>query len=367
MVYEMPVLNVMGREMTTFGDLQKTLANLGLNKGTGLLRLSFKQTDQPIEEAMRDIGEYFKEEQEPRTAAQSSRQQSESVTDAIAKVPSPEKRSEESNMDLDASDTTPDSTPTPADASTSTHTTPSNSAASPDPITSSTTFQILGPDGLPLTIYSAPSNTTPLAALTPYNESDFMPSIRQAKEAQARLASGTHNTKLLSYAEEVALEAEKVARLSKIKEIPLRIRFPDQMSVSKSITSANTGNWLYEYVRGLINWENEPFKLVWMGNKGKEVIPSEGGKFLINDVGIQGPTVVSLSWGGEEISERLKGKPILKEMYREKATKQPVPVLESESEKIEESTKEDVKKDDGGGERKKRGLQSLIMKNLKKR
>ncbi|QSZ35293.1 hypothetical protein DSL72_008162 [Monilinia vaccinii-corymbosi] len=367
MVYEMPVLNVMGREMSTFADLQKTLANLGLNKGTGLIRLTFRQTDQPIEEAMKDIGEYFREDQEPEATAQAS-QQGEAVSDAIAKLPSPEQQNEDVNMDSDPSDTTPHSTLTPASASTNTTppSLPSSTSTSTNP--PATDSQILGPDGLPLTIFSAPSNDTPLAALTPHNEDDYIPTIRHAKLAQTRLQNSSQNTKLLSYDEEVALEAEKVARLSQIREVPLRIRFPDQMAVSKSITNENHGKWLYDYVRGLIIHENEPFKLIYMGNKGRETIPDEDGKLLIKDLRIQGPTVINLAWDDGASSQRLTGKPVLKDIYREKATKQPVPVVEGEVEKEGEEDRkpEEGKKDDGTGE-KKRGLQSLIMKNLKKR
>lgn len=53
MMYEMPVLNILGREVGTFEELQKTLAQFGLNNGSGLLRMSFRQTDQPLEEAMK--------------------------------------------------------------------------------------------------------------------------------------------------------------------------------------------------------------------------------------------------------------------------------------------------------------------------
>ncbi|APA06414.1 hypothetical protein sscle_02g011840 [Sclerotinia sclerotiorum 1980 UF-70] len=364
MVYEMPVLNVMGREMATFGDLQKTLANLGLNKGTGLLRLTFRQTDQPIEEAMKDIGEYFKEENVPEPITETP-QQRESVTDGIANLPSPDQKNEDVDMDSDPSDTTPYSTPTPAGAST--NTTPSI------PPTSSTNYSasppILGPDGLPLTIFSAPSNDTPLAALTPHNEDDYIPTIRHAKLVQSRLQSSSQNTKLLSYDEELALETERLARLSKIKEIPLRIRFPDQMAVSKSINNEHHGKWLHDYVRGLIIHETEPFKLIYQGNKGRETIPNDDTKFLIKHLGIQGPTVINLAWDGGANVEGLKGKPVLKDIYREKATQQPVPIVESTEDGGEEKKVEEVKKDDGngGGEKKKRGLQNLIMKNLKKR
>ncbi|CAD6440503.1 dcb656cb-9f52-40fc-88f6-262fce2ca722 [Sclerotinia trifoliorum] len=364
MIYEMPVLNVMGREMATFGDLQKTLANLGLNKGTGLLRLTFRPTDQPIEEAMKDIGEYFKEEENVPEPTAETPQQGESVTDGIANLPSPDQKNEDVNMDSDPSDTTPYSTPTPAGASTNiTPSIPPTSSTN-----SSTSPPILGPDGLPLTIFSAPSNDTPLAALSPHNEDDYIPTIRHAKLVQSRLQSSSQNTKLLSYDEELALETERLARLSKIKEIPLRIRFPDQMAVSKSINNEHHGKWLYGYVRGLIVYENEPFKLIYQGNKGRETIPNDDTKSLIRDLGIQGPTVINLAWDGGANVEALKGKPVLKDIYREKATQQPVPIVES-TEDGEEEKKVEVKKDDesGGGEKKKRGLQNLIMKNLKKR
>ncbi|TGO65111.1 hypothetical protein BCON_0004g01110 [Botryotinia convoluta] len=367
MVYEMPVLNVMGREMATFGDLQKTLANFGLNKGTGLLRLTFRQTDQPIEEAMKDIGEYFKEEEQEPEASAETPQKSEIVMDTITHLPSSESepQNEDTNMeDSDPSDTTPYSTPTPA--GTTTNATPSNPppSSSTDP---STSPQILGPDGLPVTVFSAPSNSTPRAALAPHNDNDYIPTIHHAKSVLSRLQNSSQNTKLLSYDEELALETSRQDRLSKIKEIPLRIRFPDQMAVSKSITNESHGKWLYEYVRGLIVHENEPFKLIYQSNKGRETIPNEESKFLIKHLGIQGPTVVNLAWEDSANIEGLKGKPVLKDVYREKATEQPVPVVESVEEKEEERKPEEVKRDDASGEKKKKGLHNLIMKNLKKR
>ena len=57
--YERPVVQIMGRELTSFTDLQKTLAQLGCNNGSILLRLSFKPSDTPLEEAMAEIEGYF--------------------------------------------------------------------------------------------------------------------------------------------------------------------------------------------------------------------------------------------------------------------------------------------------------------------
>lgn len=58
--YEIPVLQTLGREMSTFADLQKSLAQLGFNSGNILLRLSFRRTEEPLEVAMVKIQDYFK-------------------------------------------------------------------------------------------------------------------------------------------------------------------------------------------------------------------------------------------------------------------------------------------------------------------
>lgn len=47
--YEMPLVTVMSRELSTFVDLQKTLQGLGVNSGNVLLRLGFKSSGTPLE------------------------------------------------------------------------------------------------------------------------------------------------------------------------------------------------------------------------------------------------------------------------------------------------------------------------------
>ena len=46
--YEAPVLNIVGREFTSFVDLQKTLSQLGYNSGSVLMRLTYRRTDQTL-------------------------------------------------------------------------------------------------------------------------------------------------------------------------------------------------------------------------------------------------------------------------------------------------------------------------------
>lgn len=58
--YETPVIQVLGRELSSFTDLQKSLAQLGFNSGSILFRLSFRKTESPLEEALAEMDNYFK-------------------------------------------------------------------------------------------------------------------------------------------------------------------------------------------------------------------------------------------------------------------------------------------------------------------
>ena len=62
--YETPVLNIMGRELASFADFQKTLSQLGYNSGSVLIRLSFRKTDKTLMAAMEEVNRYFKQEEE---------------------------------------------------------------------------------------------------------------------------------------------------------------------------------------------------------------------------------------------------------------------------------------------------------------
>jgi tether containing UBX domain for GLUT4 len=69
--YESPVIQIMGRELSSFTDMQMTLRDLGYNSGSVLLRLSFKLTEKPLEEAMLEISRYFKDVENTQAASRS--------------------------------------------------------------------------------------------------------------------------------------------------------------------------------------------------------------------------------------------------------------------------------------------------------
>jgi tether containing UBX domain for GLUT4 len=87
--FEMPVIQVMNRELATVEDLQKTLAQIGLNSGSALLRLSFRDSGKPLEEAMEDITRYFKSEAENEAAETPALLQATSASENPANLTTP--------------------------------------------------------------------------------------------------------------------------------------------------------------------------------------------------------------------------------------------------------------------------------------
>jgi tether containing UBX domain for GLUT4 len=351
--YEMPILNVMGRELSTFGDLQKTLAQLGFNGGSVLIRLNFKKTEQPLEEAMAEIGQYFKEEAAAAAASSDVAKSEAAPVEGVDTLSSSEGKdvdmlSQDTTSQSGSQNLTPQSEPPEA---------PSNQ---PVPETSSPQQPVLGPNERPIQIYSAPSSDTPRAALVPHDEMDYEPSIAHAKQHQALLQNNAQNKRLLSDAEIERLENERAAKLATTKQVTLKIRFPDQSSVVSTFTADDTPAQLYDYVTSLIAAENQPFKLVYNEGKGPQAVPRDGTKKLIKDLGFRGQILVNFLWE-DGASESARKDPVLKSQYAQKAKAVPIPEP-AVADGPEEETEPSVDKGKGkettgtGGEGKSKGM-----------
>lgn len=325
--YEMPVLNVMGRDLGTFVDLQKTLAQLGINNGSALLRLSFKNSGQPLEEAMEEISKYFSHAQKPLPAtteahgahagsageAQSMPEpEKATITEDIAGLPNPDepKPMEDVIPTADAtSSTTPekrkhDEVLTPAAEPTEAEALPDNA--------------IVGPDQRLITIFAPPSDTTPRAAREAFNAADYEPTVDHAKLHQTRLLSESRNRRLPSDAELAAQEKERSEKLAKISEVVLRIRLPDQSIVQMTVGRLDTAEVLYGRVRELLAHGGQPFVLRYSGSKGGQVPLKEGKERLVPDLGFQGRVMMYLVWS-EGASLEAQKESSLKKEWREQA------------------------------------------------
>ena len=341
--YEMPSVNAMGRELSSFGDLQKTLAQLGFNGGTCLLRLSFKKTTQPLEEAMQEIGTYFKEEgalpSEPSKAPAEPQTVTQKTTEAQAEI-------QTSAPVLDSS-TSEDVKMTSA----------------PELSTPSATVTV-GSSQRQVAVFSAPSADMPAAAQQPYNEQDYEPSIVHAKLHQARLLNNSHNQRLLSDAETEAIEKEKAEKLSTISQVNIKVRFPDQSSIVSTFTSKESALDLYKTVTDSIIAEDQPFKLVYT-DKGAKTVPRDERKRLVRDLGFKGGVLVNFHWE-DSVNEQVRKEATLKPHLRQNAQElkaPPAPVVEQQAD-TPASASGPVKSEET--ERKPKGMPKWLMKGLKK-
>lgn len=300
----------MNREFGTFVDLQKTLSQIGISSGSILLRLSYRQTETPLEVATAKIGQYFKEVEEvaqstgAKEATTSTAPVADgSITDQIAKV----------------EETTVQSPSSQASSSVSGLAQPAETPVSDE--------GVAGPGQRMISVFSAPTSTVPRAAQQEFNDSDYEPSVADAKLHQSRLLNRTQNKRLLSDAEQEALQREKEAKKSSVVETRVKVRFPDQTTVQFPVNAMETGATMLEFVRGLIVARDQPFSLVYKDSKGQvHSVPDSSTVRLIRDLGFEGPTLVTFTWK-DEASEDARKWPILQQKYATQAKPVQVPEL----------------------------------------
>ncbi|KIV94469.1 hypothetical protein PV10_02235 [Exophiala mesophila] len=302
--YEQPVLNCLNRELSSFTDLQKTLAQLGLNSGSALIRLSFRHTDMPLEEAMAQIQGYFDTVDPPSTSHQPT-PKVEPVNEPVAPS-SQQPEQPEWTEDIKPNETTsPEQEPGPStSASEATATTTTSS-------------------GRPVSVFRPPSSTTPSAALISHNDTDYVPTVEHAQIHQKMLNDSTRNRRLPTEAELQAQATEEAAKWAQITEVEIKVRFPDQSAVSAKFKQTDTGHDLYGFVRDCLEdkWRSDVFHLRNPGVKGKnETIPDDANKTLIRGLQLKGRVLVTFTWDDSKASLEARGtKALLKPELRAKA------------------------------------------------
>ncbi|RBQ87448.1 hypothetical protein VDGD_03130 [Verticillium dahliae] len=312
--YETPVLNIMGRELASFADFQKTLSQLGYNSGSVLIRLSFRKTDKTLFESMTEISQFFAEVEAEEKEAAAVPATTATVPETVAQ-PEPDSTPEQST---DAS--------IPAPASAQPEQTPSDAMdVDPAPVT-------LPSDPLqPVGVFQAPTGTTIAAASMPMSESDFTPSIQQAQLHQARLLQSSHNKRLPSDKEiEEKAQAEE-ARLASVSSVPVKVRFPDNTSAQWVFGPEATGAVLYEAVRSVMANGGQKFRLVLPG--GKDVVKDSQGPntLLIHDYKMTRSVLVNFVWD-DSVPGDVRKQAFLKGSVAQRATAVKVPELPKEQE-----------------------------------
>lgn len=317
----------MNREVTGITELQKTLSQIGITSGSALLRLSFKDTDTPMEQAVQQIAGFFQEkdvdsssskapEAAPPPAAESVKDQAAPTASEPAQpieAPAPEPEPMEDIV----------STPEPNSSLSATTTQPTSPSAL------SSTSTPLPPD---LKVYLPPTSSTLQAASTPFNPKDYIPSIQHAQTHQRLLSSASENKRLLTDAELAIKEAEAREKLRAIATVDVKIRFPDQSQVMRKFERGTTVTDLRTFVRDCLNERVrvEPFGLEFWAASGVPGVKGPGGgkltlsndndeRKLIEDLHMKGGVLITFTWA-QSVPSSIRGmKEILRDDLRSRA------------------------------------------------
>ncbi|KAI9773511.1 MAG: hypothetical protein M1835_006151 [Candelina submexicana] len=376
--YETPVLRIMEREFSSFTDLQKSLGQLGLSRNV-LIRLSFRTTETPLEEAMQEIDQYFKSIDGDKGGAGAH---SGSVANT-ASVPETEENS--GIAEVNNSPRTPPEPQLEAVTSLSPHpstlpalsgTSEDNRKADNEPLVPEETEgeddTIVGPGQRIMSVFAPPSDTTPHAARQGYRDTDYEPTIEHARIHQSRLSEYSRNKRLPSEAEIKAQEKAASEKFASVNETEIKIRYPDQTTVVSNFTALDTATTLYEFVGGLLESEGQPFLLTYTTPKGLwATVPRDGSKAkLIRDLGFSGKMLVNFKWD-ENASPEAKQK-VLKDTFKDQAKEIKVPEPQTAEEAsnegvIDQGKGKNKEQTTGGGKEGRKGGMPKWLKGLGKK
>nr|POE51605.1 tether containing ubx domain for glut4 [Quercus suber] len=323
LLYEQPCIHLMGRNLETFTDLQKTLGQLGLNGGNALLRLTFKPSPSPLEEAMQEITTYFTSlDTVPSGLGSSASQGADGAhANTVASLESRPNASAENaavKAEAEAGPEPNEDVPMIGGPIASTIT---NDIVASSSITEPSASGIpdVAPSADGIVVYRPPSSDTPAAALQPDDPTVFEPSIDHAKAHQAALNRSSRNTRLLSDKELEEQEQARRAKLALVQDVVVRVRYPDQSSIETTIHATDSAADLYHKVMGTLAAAPEPFELRYTGAKPHQILPNSASHRLVRDLGFRGRQMVTLVWS-PDASLAARQSPSLKPEFRARAT-----------------------------------------------
>lgn len=356
--YERPVVQIMGRELTSFTDLQKTLAQLGCNNGSILLRLSFKPSDTPLEEAMAEIEGYF------HSVDGSDLERKDEAALGLGAVPN-----EAPSEPPDAMDTAEEEEGSATISEESERpglpvSNPQPAEDAPRPTTST---------GRPLSVFRPPSNTVPTAAQTQHNPADYTPTVEHAQVHQRMLSKSTLNKRLPTEKEIEAANLAEQERLASIKDVEIKIRMPDQSALSAKFGQTDAGAELYRFVRECLEekWRSEAFLLRSLGVKSdskQSVVPDDEKKLLIRDLGLRGRVLLVFGW--DDVKARVEArmeKNVLREDLRRQAQEFKVQEVQVQDDEADVGKTINVSKSEPEGGEKRKGGVPKWLKGLAKK
>jgi tether containing UBX domain for GLUT4 len=366
--YEMPVITVLPdhKKYSSFVELQKTLSQIGFDRGSVLLKLGFENSGTPLEEAMTQITQYFKSAEPAASGAHAqSTAQTSSIPDPATAAPEATTTVMGETIRLDESDPVlmdvdekapAESSPEPTFLQTEGRGDNAEEIAPPQSSPPHLPTQPSSPSNNPrnIQVFAASTSPTPQAARYAYNEADYIPTVEHAKIHQASLTGRGRNTRLLSDKE---LDEQEKTRQEKLQAAAdkggkVRLRFPDGTLIEANISKTDTALDLFDLATGFLQEKNEPYQLLRRDLKNPSRMTGlvRDAKFLFKDLGLWNSEMVTFRWD-EGASEEVRsgGKSVLSEEWRRKAEPIKVDALdggeaEAEAEKKTTGSKSEGKK-----------------------
>ncbi|KAG6119228.1 hypothetical protein E4U13_007897 [Claviceps humidiphila] len=356
--YETPVLNIMGREFSTFEDFQRTLAQLGHNSGNVLIRLGFRRTEQTLFEALQQISQSFEEaeSQEDGAAANST---SGSATKEDSGLVAEEQRDDAAAAASDAAAEEADATDAalrldPTIESTNEETGPEATDVTTDPtssVPSEDPYQ-------PVNVFLAPTGDTPAAALVPASETDFTPTVAHAQLHQARLLQSSRNTRLPSDKELQDKAAAQEARIASIQSVLVKVRFPDNTSSEWRAGPSETGAFLYEAVRHVMADPSQKFHLLLSGSKTLIQDSSSQAHNLVKTYKFSSRVLVNLVWEAT-VPDSVREEPFLRTNVAMRAQEVKVPEVMHVEEEVPQKEVKKADKEERRSEKRGDGVKKI--------
>jgi tether containing UBX domain for GLUT4 len=341
MHYEMPVITVMPdhKEYSSFVDLQKTLSQLGFDNGRALLKLSYKKSGTPLEEAMTQISQYFKSaDPTPSGAHANSSAQTSSIPDLDNAAPEATTTVAGETIRLDEPDLSPmeiDENPTEQTAPAATisaldgpgeqteNIPPSLSSSTPAsaPASAESSQPSSSTHSRNIQIFAASTSATPQAARQNFDDADFEPTKEQAIAHQAAIQRQTRNTRLLSDKELEKQEAERQEKLNATAEKGgvLRVRLPDGAFIQVQMLKTDTAADIYTLVSSCLSIQHEPYDLQYRSRTGQPLKMERNNKRIFQDLGFSTNELVTFLWGEKASIEARGNKNVLSQQYQQQA------------------------------------------------
>jgi tether containing UBX domain for GLUT4 len=263
LLYTMPAVRVVNRELASFAELRKTLQELGCG-ARELLVLRFVQTEMPYEDALMDIAGLSKEAEAMETDCPTPEEKSEE----------PEGKAEESKEEdavmaegeATAAVEEPQQTSTsPTDVETNAEMTPevatTSEASSAGPSTPEASSAGPSTSEPKIAVYQPSTSAKPAAADFEVPESAYEVGIAQIQKMKETYHTMSLPQRLPSDKELAEKEATVRSEMEKINKLKIKVRYPDGYISQQELDGKATARDLYNAVRTTLRYPNEPFVL----------------------------------------------------------------------------------------------------------